>query len=524
MGTTNNIKLQLLSETIANVVDLDVEIIDCQLRRLAATGTMERNIGTVMGSGWLNKKVLDTGKNVVVTRPGNDLVCEGCQMKNHCIYQVGMLVPIFLDAQTVGVINLVGFSNKQCRTFKAKQETYQKFLSILGNLIMIDILSIAEPFKVERVVAGIIENIQKGLITIEDEGRISYISDRAKAIMGKHKLFQDMNIYGDPTQHIIRRKKSEDLIGSSSALDLVKYQIMKLANQDTSVMIQGESGTGKELVARIIHDQGKRRQYPFVDINCAALPDNLVESELFGYIDGAYTGARKGGSVGKIEYANKGTLFLDEIGDMPLSVQAKLLRVLEEREIYRIGSNKPVSVDMRIIAATNKNLTEIVQKGQFRQDLYYRINVATIILPRLSERKEDIPELVRYYIKHFSALSGKKELIVDKKLMEVFINYDWKGNIRELRNVIEYCMIFTKADTIKTDSLPQWFKEVFKEQECLNECKDNAERQVLLEAYKKYGSDKAQMARALNIGLTTLYRKLNKYRIDSAVITNDTKT
>lgn len=514
MENTSLTNLQILSETIANVIDLDVEIVDGNLRRIAGTGNMSKSVGAILQSGWLNQKVLNTGKKIICAKPGHDEMCDGCQIKRDCIYQVGMLAPIVIDCKVIGVINFVGFTNKQHRIFKSKQEIYQKFLLIISQLLTMDILSIVEPFKVETAVAGIIENLEKGFITVENEGKISYISERAKKILDKYPLFNEKTAIQKPAINAGKRTRLEDLVGISPKLELIKKQINILANQDTTVMIQGESGTGKELVARIIHSKGKRSQYPFVDVNCAALPDNLVESELFGYMDGAFTGARKGGSVGKIEFANKGTLFLDEIGDMSNSVQAKLLRVLEERELYRVGSNKLIQLDTRIITATNKNLWELVQKGQFRQDLFYRINVAPMILPRLEERKGDIPELVSFYIKHYCLNAGRRELSVDKMVMKMFLNYHWPGNIRELRNVVEYCVIFSEGDLIDINSLPYWFTDnMSKENTCLDGFKEDAEKEFLLQAYQKYGHDKKKMANFLNISLTTLYRKLNKYHL-----------
>lgn len=515
MGNQTITNLQIIAETIASVINLDVEIVDTNLRRIAATGNMAKTVGAVQQSGWLNKKVLNTGHKIVIVKPGHDNACDGCQFIHQCTYQMGMLEPIVCEGKVIGVINFVAFNDKQYRAFKTKQDIYQKFLSVMAQLLTTDILSVVDPARAESAAAGIVENLNKGMITVENEGKISYVSERAKRILDKYNLLNSLAAVQEAAVCTRRKRCLTDLVGKSPKLDLVKEQINILADQDTSVMIQGESGTGKELVARIIHDQGRRSQYPFVDVNCAALPENLVESELFGYVDGSFTGARRGGSIGKVEYAHKGTLFLDEIGDMPLHVQTKLLRVLEEHEIYRIGSNKPIPVDIRVITATNKNLWEMVQQGKFRKDLFYRINVASLQLPRLAERKEDIPELIKFYVNHYCKNTGKMTLSVDDKVMQKFIKYEWQGNVRELRNVVEYCVVFCKGNVINPDCLPCWFTaSLAQESECLDNYKDSTEKEFLLQAYRKYGCDKREMAKALNIGLTTLYRKLNKYHIE----------
>ena len=211
----------------------------------------------------------------------------------------------------------------------------------------------------------------------------------------------------------------------------------KIADSKSTVLITGESGTGKEVFAQAIHNYGIRKDEPFIAVNCGAIPRTLIESELFGYEDGAFTGAKKGGNVGKFEIADGGTIFLDEIGEMPIDMQIKLLRVIEEGVITRIGSSIEIPIDVRIIAATNKNLKDEVERGNFRKDLYYRLNVLPIYLPPLRERREDIPEFINYYMEKTSKKLNKQSVNISEEYMKYLIDYDWPGNVRELENVIE---------------------------------------------------------------------------------------
>jgi len=229
----------------------------------------------------------------------------------------------------------------------------------------------------------------------------------------------------------------DQIIGNSAKIKKMKEMIVKAAQTKSTVLIFGETGTGKELVAHAIHQQSRRNYQPFVRVNCAAIPGELLESELFGYEEGAFTGAKRGGKVGKFELANFGTLLLDEINQMPLYMQSKLLRVIQEKEIERLGGNRPIEIDVRRIFTTNQNLAELVQQNKFREDLYYRINVVSIDIPPLRERIEDIPMLVRFFIAKINKELGLSISGIDKKVLKLFMAYDWPGNIRELENAIE---------------------------------------------------------------------------------------
>lgn len=319
---------------------------------------------------------------------------------------------------------------------------------------------------------------------------------------------------------ILRRELNKhygfsQIIGTSSALQAVFRLVEKVSNTNANILIQGESGTGKELIARAIHQQSSRNDKPFVAINCGALPESLLESELFGHMKGAFTDA-KTDKQGLFRSADGGTIFLDEIGEMPVSLQVKLLRALQEHEVTPLGSTVPIKFDARIIAATNRNLEEEVSKGNFREDLFYRLNVIEIYLPPLRERREDIPLLVKHFVMKSSQEHKSPEKIVEKEAMSTLINYNWQGNIRELQNAVERAFILS-GETIDLESLPPKLKRNIEQNleirdlDGLNPTLEEVERRYVLEILKSVNQDKSLAANILGIDLSTLYRKLKRY-------------
>jgi two-component system response regulator GlrR len=308
------------------------------------------------------------------------------------------------------------------------------------------------------------------------------------------------------------RSSFGNIIAKSEAMRGIIDQVARIADTDSNVAIYGASGTGKELIAKAIHISSQRKDFPFMAINCAAIPETLLESELFGYEKGAFTGAVKN-SKGLLTRADKGTVFLDEIGDMALAIQAKLLRVLQERTFVPLGGDKPVSVDVRIVAATNKNLKEEVKKGNFREDLFYRIHVVPIELPYLKERKEDIPPLVDHFIKKYNELMDKEVKAITPAAMQKLMLHSWPGNVRELENTIEYAMVMTNSDTLTDDFILQ-AQTAQDELLTLQEARAEFEKKYLENLLKITNGNVSRSAELAGKYRADLYNLLKKYDIN----------
>lgn len=337
----------------------------------------------------------------------------------------------------------------------------------------------------------------------------------------EHQALQNQSFRTKPC--IKNRSLLNNIIGESEKMLSLFEFIEKVADSDSTVLLQGESGTGKELVARAIHDLSSRRTKNFVPVNCAAIPDDLLESELFGHVKGSFTGAIAT-RIGRFELADKGTLFLDEIGDMKPSLQVKLLRVLQNKELEPVGSTHTKKVDVRIITATNQNLEKLVAAKEFREDLYYRISVIPIILPPLNDRKGDIPLLINNFLEKFNKDKQHKVKGLDKSSLEILCNYDWPGNVRELENLIERLVILKGSGVITVSDLPEKYRGIKTQmvQEpltlpdngfCLNSAVEEFENQLILQALQKTGGNKKEAAMLLNLKRTTLIEKLKKKKL-----------
>ncbi len=311
----------------------------------------------------------------------------------------------------------------------------------------------------------------------------------------------------------------DEMIGESAPIREVKKVIQTAASTNARVFITGDNGTGKELVAKAIYRKSQRNDQPFVKVNCAAIPDELIESELFGHEKGSFTGAVSR-RLGKFELAHKGTLFLDEVCDMSQSAQAKVLRVLQEQEFERVGGNDVISVDVRVISATNIDIKEAIETGQFREDLYYRLNVIPIHVPSLSERVKDIPLLVDYFLKKSTSEHGLGDKEISEDGMDFLMEHPWPGNVRELKNIVERLVIMVQGEVITVDDIKKHISSydyedtISKDLSTLKKAREEFEKEYIIQALKKHDKNVSETARALGIERTNLHRKINQYHLD----------
>ena len=353
----------------------------------------------------------------------------------------------------------------------------------------------------------------------------SVLKDSEGRLLGAVETFTDISEIVRQKQEIDSLRRScrleeghHGLLGESQPMRDLLELIENVAQTDAPVLIQGQSGTGKELVARALHEESPRNAKAFIKVNCAALNENLLESELFGHEKGAYTGADRT-RIGRFEAAHEGTIFLDEIGDIPLSTQVKLLRVLEEKEIERVGDHKAISIDVRIVSATNKDLETLISQGLFREDLFFRINVFPLSCPSLAERLEDIPVIVQNFIEINAAKGGKEISGLTPEAMEVLLNYSWPGNVRELRNTIEYASVLCPGGWIGKDHLPP---KITKDNKLTSSNTRSSatywqeEREKLIQTLRRFRGNQSETARALGLSRVTIWKRIKKYEIDLA--------
>nr|WP_298544857.1 sigma 54-interacting transcriptional regulator [uncultured Lachnoclostridium sp.] len=369
-------------------------------------------------------------------------------------------------------------------------------------------------------------------LNIDSVGLAFPLYDSRKEKVGACAIFKDVTHVVELTRKLQKSKEMVQYLASqleaselpisfqsyiSQNKDLQKTLSLaaKVANTNCTILIQGESGVGKEVMAKCIHNASSRKERPMIKVNCASIPENLLESELFGYEEGAFTGARKGGKLGKFELANKGTILLDEIGDMSLTMQSKLLRVLQEKELERVGGTKTIKLDVRVIAATNRNLEEMVEKNEFRSDLYYRLHVVPIHIPALRYRREDIMPLVRYFIERNG---GDESTDLTPGAARMLEEYGWPGNVRELQNVIEYAMIVKTGDILEIKDFPQYLRGDGAEDgpaedgPCrLKDAVETLEKSMMQRALKRNNGNKSMAINELGLSRRSFYEKLEKY-------------
>jgi PAS domain S-box-containing protein len=351
--------------------------------------------------------------------------------------------------------------------------------------------------------------------------RANYMSLRneKETIVGGLTTFHDLTLVQQLKQAMRDRYTFHDMIGRSPAMQKIFEMIQVVAATEATILIEGTTGTGKDLLAKVIHSASPRFDNPFVKVNCAAIPDNLLESEMFGYVKGAFTGAETD-KTGRFQEADGGTIFLDEIGDLPFALQAKLLRVLEDKEFYRLGSRHTVKVNVRIISASNRNLEQLVAKRLFREDLYYRLNVFRIELPELKDRRVDLPILIGHIIRRLSAAGGRRLPEVSEKVMEILLNYHYPGNVRELENILEHALIICQEETLRSRHLPEYLQVHritgrLPARRRLQPMEDSheSERDRIISLLQQHRWHRSQTAKVLGIDRTTLWRKIKKYGI-----------
>ncbi|ACO85780.1 sigma-54 interaction domain-containing protein [Clostridium botulinum] len=560
---------------ISSVIKVDVEIVDKNLCRIAGTGIYKDAINKdISKEGYVYDYVIKTGEKQIIKNPGQHYLCKKCNHRNNCLEKMLVCTPIILNDDIIGVIGLVCSKDSQRNHFI---ENFDSFIQMLYQISDFISTKSYEHIEIERshmmvdLLNQIIDSVDKGVLVTKNNEIVHMntsamkqlklkanntnkkitISSTSEYIMGgevytividneKFQLmgkiipvFPVLSAYDtifvfEEIKHLKSKIskvsggreviKVEDIIGQSQAMVQLKNRIKKIASSSSTVLITGESGTGKEVIARAIHCESDKNTNPFIAINCGAIPDALLESELFGYVRGAFSGADPNGRVGKFELANNGIIFLDEIGDMPLYLQVKILRVLQERKLVRIGSNHLIDLDIRVIAATNKDLKKLIKENKFREDLYYRLNVIPLKIPPLRERKEDIELLMEMLIKKYNGLFGKIVHKIDKECKDILIDYPWYGNVRELENAVEFMINMADDSGIVTmDMLPANIVENKNFQghgmnidEDIRPLKD-VEKDYILRALDIYGHDtkgKRLAAERLGIGIATLYRKL----------------
>ncbi|MFA5523619.1 MAG: sigma 54-interacting transcriptional regulator [Tissierellales bacterium] len=578
--------VQEVAEAIAAVLNVDVTIIDENLNRIADTGKYKSSIGDKIPKNCSFELIINSKEPLYIDTLDANKICENCAAKGKCTELATLGYPIIRKGEILGAIGVNAFNEEQKRKIKKSYDSLLVFLNKLCDLLIgkLNYYDTIEELTIkEEETRKIINGLDDGIICIDDRERVKFANLKVQKdlkitesdiinmplkdiLPGIDIEFDNVNpqekrisvenekksfiiksipviIDGKKASNILEIHKTSELvrdayklievqnpinfnsiIGESIEIVRVKDMSHQISGSNSTVLLRGESGTGKELFARAIHQSSDRRHSPFVAINCASIPENLLESELFGYEGGAFTSARKEGQMGKFELANGGTLFLDEIGDLPLHLQPKLLRVLQDQAFMRIGGRELITVNFRLIAATNRDLEKMIDEEQFRNDLYYRLNVIPIYIPPLRNRGKDILILSDYLLQKYCYKLEKPKKVFSYEVKQFFLKYKWPGNIRELENVVEYSVNVTKSEIISFDNLPTTLKELMNDCKTLKSSSNRTlkdrvelyEKELLESLLLEYGEStqaKQEISDVLDINLSTLYRKLIRYNL-----------
>ncbi|MCK8060756.1 MULTISPECIES: sigma-54-dependent Fis family transcriptional regulator [unclassified Fusibacter] len=564
---------------IGGVLELDVLIVDRSLRIIGDSDLASVSEEECIRKDSILAKVMAEKEQIILSSKEHNAGCASCLQRNLCMVEMIIGIPIFFESKILGSIGIIANTLYDKEKMINNQENYLKFIDRMIELLtnrLKEEQALEEISLLKKRMEVVLDSIDDFLVLVSRDGEILQTNLNFKNIFKRKKpkylnevlcadvvdqllndseevkfkevkvnkihdfLLSSKPVIVDQKDHgALLSFKSikdvavemnelythsmdvvfDDLVGESPQINMVKERIKQIASSSSTVLIDGETGTGKEVIARLIHNTSTRSNAPFVAINCSAIPEDLMESELFGYEEGAFSGAKKGGKIGKFQLASGGTIFLDEIGEMALHLQSKLLRVLQERQVNKIGGLESTEVDVRILAATNKRLEDLVKQGRFREDLYYRLKVIPITSPPLRERKDDIRLLVDYFISYYASRIGKDINGISDNAMGILMEHPWKGNVRELRNVIEFSINMSTGDMITQTSLP--FDLVHPTQEYDEDLNIEVVTQRLIEkALIKYGDStiaKEMAAKSLGISVATLYRKMKELDLKNSI-------
>lgn len=577
MTILENIKNDLLHiiESMYAITNIDITIVDNKLNRVVATKFLKEKMGKQAPRNSAFHKCILTGEQYFIENPRLDLLCLDCEDVENCMELTELCIPIKFDNEIIGVLGMCAYNEKAKRNLILNRDSYINFEYQLSNMIS-TILNEKHTTKLleyrSSELATLIDSLNEGIIILDNNEKVmtinSYLKNESNIFKNNvdireilsnrnYNLLLAKDFHGQigpirigNKEYVInassiytasrkegtvlvfsdfeKMKESvlkstgskgiytfDDIVGESEKLVHARRQAMEISNSLVTVLLLGETGTGKDLFARAIHGSSSRNKEIFMPVNCGAIPENLIESELFGYEKGSFTGAEQGGKIGKFEISKEGTLFLDEIGDLPYNMQVKLNRVLEDKKIMRIGSHNEIDANPRIIAATHRDLKSMVSANGFREDLYYRINLVPIHIPSLRERGYDIIILARQFLKKLSKIYNKNIEGFTSECEKLLLNYSWPGNIRELKNIIEYALIFEKNSRIGIKNISAKLGIDKREDGIVNlaELTKQYEKEVIegkLRNMEDTVKAKKRVAKELGISLATLYRKLDE--------------